>query len=50
MTVDPRPGADETVSVPPCASVIERAMNRPSPVPGYEAPVATRPNFSKITR
>ena len=39
-----------TSSEPPCASVIERAMKSPRPVPGFELTGVARPNFSKITR
>ncbi len=34
MNVVPSPGADRTVSVPPCPSAIARDSASPSPVPG----------------
>ena len=41
VKVAPRPSSDETLNVPPWASTIERAMKRPSPVPGLELIVRT---------
>jgi hypothetical protein len=49
VKVAPSSGAERTSSVPPCASAIERAMKRPSPVPGNALPDRARPNFSKMS-
>ena len=50
--VAPGAGRATTSRTPPWASAIERAMKRPSPVPGLpgEPGDVARPNFSKIRR
>ena len=45
----PRPFLERTSSEPPWACAIDRAMKRPSPVPGFACSPSTRPNFSKMS-